>query len=275
MGGEQNGVEPVLRGSRRMHIDAYIRSAGGEIDHADSAVLVHDPRQSVIGRFKARHIGASGKRPHLDLPLAVPVEQPLQVLRVNAPVGPWGNADHFADRFPPGNMVGVVLHMRDEDDRAVPLGHRGQGRRPPAPRHFQSQQTLQLVHRAGHPGPGKQEHIVRSGVDVALDDALRLLVSGGHRRAGQIGMRMRISRERAQLLGQFRFDRPVQTAAGRPIGVEQPLPSVRRNKALAITDRIFPIKMELIFLRDVAPPVQPVFVRGGTDFGLQHAVSPL
>ena len=108
----------------------------------------------------------------------------------------------------------MVLHVGDEDERTKlvrELAERREVLGEPQPEH-----PLQLVHHRGHPRALGDDHVVRGGVDVGLEDRLRLLVRAGHRHAGGAGLGVGVAHQRAELFDQPPLDGPVE----RPLAVQ-------------------------------------------------------
>ncbi|MNL47307.1 hypothetical protein D3C87_1700890 [compost metagenome] len=101
-----------------MHIDGYIRGAGGKIHKANPAVAVHGSGEPVIGGMDACNIGAG--REGTDFEAAVPVEyqQALQLLQISSSVRSGRDGNYIADAFLPGQQIGVMLHVADKNNRA-------------------------------------------------------------------------------------------------------------------------------------------------------------
>ncbi|MNM72383.1 hypothetical protein D3C81_840770 [compost metagenome] len=148
--------------------------------------------------------------------------------------------------------------MCDKNNRPFPFGLTAPERLTPRGRGLQPKQALQLVYCPRHPRPLEQQDVVWAGVDMVFDDPLGFFIGGGHGGAGNAGGGVGIARERTKLLGQLRFNWPIQTAAGCPIGIPQRLDPVRRHKWMPVADRIFPVNLEFQFLclqQAESPPI--------------------
>ncbi|MNM72384.1 hypothetical protein D3C81_840780 [compost metagenome] len=75
MRGEEDGVEPFPRRSRRVHVDRRIGRAGGVVHHADAAMLMHYPGELVNRRNKAGHVGTGGECAYLDGSVPIAAQQ--------------------------------------------------------------------------------------------------------------------------------------------------------------------------------------------------------
>jgi hypothetical protein len=100
----------------------------------------------------------------------------------------------------------------------------------------QAEQALKLVDDPGHPRTRSDNYVPVIGIDMLFNERQAVLVGSGHERTGARGLGMGISDKRSDLLAKARFDRCIETATRRPIGVKQFLLAVGRRKSLIYTD---------------------------------------
>ncbi|MNE76485.1 hypothetical protein D3C80_1727240 [compost metagenome] len=110
-------------------------------------MTVHGCGQFGVGGLNSGYVGAGGKGADLETAVPVMEEQLFQGSRVDVAVRSGRHCNDITDSLLPGQQVGMMLHMADEDDRAflrrtmealaLPLGQ------------LQAHQPLQLVDRAG------------------------------------------------------------------------------------------------------------------------------
>ncbi|MNV56540.1 hypothetical protein D3C71_1488310 [compost metagenome] len=141
---EEDGVQ-LLLGRFGVHVDFRIRRARREIDEAQSAVAVHDGGQLSVRRLDAGHVRACGEGADLEPPSPVSLQCGVQLPGVRGAAVAGRQDDHFADRLLPGQQIGMMLHMGDEDNR--PLFRRQNGRAQPLGQP-EPEQALELVDRS-------------------------------------------------------------------------------------------------------------------------------
>ena len=230
---KENGVQALGR-IGGVHVHGHVGGGGGEIDEAVAAVAVHDLGHLVVGGVDAGDVGAGGERADLQVAVLVALQDLFQVVEVGEAVAAAADDLDAAVALVPGGVVGVVLHVGDDDQRFFPAAARqlaailvGDA---------QPQQALQLVDDRGHAEAGKEDGVVVAGVDVALDDLLGLAVGRRHVRAGHRRLGMGVGHERAQAVDDVFLDRAVKAAAGRPVGVEDALFTVGGGEFLVNAD---------------------------------------
>ncbi|MNI22162.1 hypothetical protein D3C73_757130 [compost metagenome] len=188
-----------------MHIDRFGRGAGGKIDKADPAVAVHDGGELIVRSADARHVGTGGEGADLKAAAVVEAEQLLERCRIAVAVRSGGDGYHFADAFLPGQQVGVMLHMADEDHRAF-LRDAAEALALPFRQH-QPHQPLQLVDRTGCAVAAEEQCIPRTRIHVFSDDLPRFSVSQGHGQTRSVGIGMRVADIGPERFLQGTFDR--------------------------------------------------------------------
>ncbi len=82
---------------------------------------------------------------------------------------------------------------------------------------------------------------------MPFDRPQRLMVGEGHGPAGDGGFRVGVGDPRCDLFGEQPLDRPVEPAAGRPVGVEERLGTAGRNEGLVETDDVLAVGAEVFF----------------------------
>ena len=128
----------------------------------------------------------------------------------------------------------MVLHVGHEDDGAQLRGHVAE--RLDLFRNPQAEHPNHLVDDRGHTGTRRDDHVVRAGVHVLLDDAVRQVIGVRHQRARGARLRMRIADEGAEAIQQLAFDRPKQAPAGRPVRVDERLAAEGGRETLIDAD---------------------------------------
>ncbi len=81
---------------------------------------------------------------------------------------------------------------------------------------------------------------------MALDDLMGTLVGVRHAGAGDARLRVRVAHERPEGAGDSLLDRPVKPAAGGPVGVNDPLLSVRSAEGLIDADDVATKRLEVV-----------------------------
>ena len=117
---------------------------------------------------------------------------------------------------------------------------------PQALRGLESEDALELVDRARHARAEGEDDVVGSGVDVRLEEPVRLVVGERHRRAGGARLGVRVADEGAERVEQPRLDGTVQSPARRPVGVDDPLLAIRRLEGLVPSDGVPAERLEVL-----------------------------
>jgi hypothetical protein len=89
--------------------------------------------------------------------------------------------------------------------------------------------------------------IIRPGIYMLFNDFVRPMVGMSHQQSGFAGFGVRVANKRANFMGNFFFNRPVQTTAGNPVAINNFLLSVSRLKFLIDTNYVFPEITEIVF----------------------------
>ena len=124
----------------------------------------------------------------------------------------------------------MVLHVRDEDDRAQLGGEVTE--RLDLLGDSEAEHPDHLVDHGGHSGARRDDHVARPGVDVCLDDRVRQVVRMRHQHAGGARFRMRVSDERPDTLQQLSLDRLEEPPARGPVRVHERLAAAGRRDPL-------------------------------------------
>jgi hypothetical protein len=140
-----------------------------------------------------------------------------------------------------------MLHVRHEDDRLELL--RKVDIRTQLLRNAQPKYALQLVDHRGHARTRCDDHIIRTSIDVLLDDLMRAMVRLRHQSACDVRLRMRIADEWRDELGHLLLDRAIESAASCPICVEQFLLAIRTDEGLVLADDVLAVLSEVAFER--------------------------
>src|SRR5690606_24861339 len=118
---EEDRVLVGLRvlGTSAVHLDLDVRARGREVPERQGAVPVQQVRDGVGVRDDAGHVG--GRREGADPQWTVLVADQLllEPVHVDVPVRVLRDHDDLCDRFPPRQLVRVVLERADEDHRAA------------------------------------------------------------------------------------------------------------------------------------------------------------
>ncbi len=80
---------------------------------------MHGPGERVDRQLDAGHVRTGRKGSDLQPPLRKLVKQVVQAIHVDQAALVGLDAHDVRQRLQPGRMVGVMLHMRDEDNRAI------------------------------------------------------------------------------------------------------------------------------------------------------------
>ena len=83
----------------------------------------------------------------------------------------------------------MVLHMGKKHHRTVAFLYTVLTAAPAA---FQAQDPHQLINHRSHSVPGRNDHIIGTGIHMLLDQLMGPLIGLGHQGASQGGLRMRI-----------------------------------------------------------------------------------
>ena len=148
----------MLRVVRALDVDAPMWGELRGVDKNPRPDRVRFSRQAMNGLYEAGDVRGAADRQQRD-PLSVPSEQPVHVVLVQPPLARDRGPDDLCTT-PPGQIVGVVLHHRREDD-----GIRLQG-----------VTEGQLVDRFGGVLPEDDRCGSRVGADKARDRDVRFVV---------------------------------------------------------------------------------------------------
>jgi len=130
----------------------------------------------------------------------------------------------------------MMLHMCDEHHR--PFLGREFETFPVLLWNAQTKDPLEFVDGRCHAEADVEQHIVRPGMRMLLDDRLCMMIRLRHRRAGDIRFGMCVADERPERLEQGAFDRPVEATARGPVNIEDGSISNWRVERLVYSDDV-------------------------------------
>jgi hypothetical protein len=198
-------------------------------------VRVHDGRQLVDRGADAGDVRTGREGADLERSIPIPPEAIVEGADVDEAVAVRRQDHHLGDRLDPGNLVRVVLHVRDEHDGPVRVRHVQVARQ--LLRHAQAENADQLVDDPRGARFRCDDDIVRAGVNVPSDHLVRHVVGLGHQRPRGARLRMRVRDKRPDLLEQALLDGPVEPPARGPVGIDERPPPVRgRDRRLRADD---------------------------------------
>jgi hypothetical protein len=146
----------------------------------------------------------------------------------------WIDNKDIGNCFVPCCLVGVMLHVSDEHNRAFIL--RDRKFIAETLRYFYAEQPLKLIDGGSHTCADKEKRIIGTGVDMLFDNLMRMMVCVRHQSAGNARLGMCIADERPERVEHFLFNRSVQSSAGSPIRIDNFFRAVKRFEHLIDAD---------------------------------------
>ena len=222
---EEDRVEPRVRIARGVHVDVDVGAGGSEVEEGEGSVPVEDAGEGVDVVEDSGDVRGGAERP--DLPRAVfpALELGVEVLDRDPPCRVEVDVDRVADRLAPGNVVGVVLHHRPEDDGPGVLGD--------LPHQVvallelvgdaQAEDVDEPIDRARRPRPHRDEDVFLRRADVARDPREGRLVVARHQAAGVVALGVGVRHEGEDLLGELLLDVGVEPARSDEVEVAERL----------------------------------------------------
>ena len=228
---EEDRVEPRVGIARGVHVDVDVGSGGGEVEEGEGAVPVEDAGEGVDVVQDAGDVRGGAERPDLPGTVLPLLELGVEVLDRDAPRLVEVDVDRVADRLAPGDVVGVVLHHRPEDDGTGVLGDllRQVVALLELVGDAQAQDVDEPVDRAGRPRADRDEDVFLRRADVARDLREGRLVVVRHQAAGVVALGVGVRHEGEDLLGELLLDVGVETPRGDEVEVAKRLQPGRRR----------------------------------------------
>ena len=206
---------------------------------------MHDLGDVMVGRPDTGNVGTGGDGRDLRFAMPVFMQQPLQIIKIHQAFGIGANHFDVGKGFQPGGLIGMMLHVAAEYDGTFRLRQAYFGA--VFFMYFKPENALECVGHPGHPRIRRDQDITVESPQVLLDDLLGPVIGHGHDLTRYRRFGMCISHERTDLSGQLLFYGSVKPAAGRPIGIDNRLFTVRRMEGLIVPDHITAKGLEVLF----------------------------
>ncbi len=222
-------------------------------------------------------VGRRAERPDLPGSPLEPPELVVQVVQADPAVRVERDVDVVADRLPPGDVVGVMLHHRPEDDGPLLRGDR--------PREgvallqlvgdSQPENVDEPVDHTGRARADGDQDVIRGGAEVAADPGERALVVLRHHPPRGVRLGVGVRHERQDALVQLVLHVPVEAPGGDEVEVAEGLLPTGGPDRDALADHAGPEPVEELRLLPRASPGDRLAgnVRGHVDESL-HETPP-
>ena len=220
------------------HPDRHMGRRGRVVPHRQCAITVQQRRDPAGVAEDAGHVRGGGKTSDEQWPAGVADDLALEVGEVDLAISVRADGHHVRERFPPGQLAGMVLIRANEHGRAPARREaRGQpGASGPRGRVLQPENCGQLGHRRRAARSAEDDLVVAGPADRVADElpGVRAQLRGLQAGARTFGVRAGVAGK--HLLADEVLDEPQRPPRRGVVGVDQPARAIGTGQHLIVAD---------------------------------------
>ena len=220
------------------HPDRHMGRRGRVVPHRQCAITVQQRRDPAGVAEDAGHVRGGGETSDEQWPAGVADDLALEVGEVDLAISVRADGHHVRERFPPGQVAGMVLFRANEHGRAPARRNvRGQpGASGPPGRVPQPENCGQLGHRRRAARSAEDDQVVVRAADRVADELPGVRAQPCGLQAGTRTFGVRAGAAGKHLLADEVLDEPQRPPRRGVVGVNQPPRAVGTGQHLIVAD---------------------------------------